>query len=152
MEILTENNVIVENNHKTIGEEAIKTVQEIIDFAKFNDYSFNNSQMPYDIWDGINSKVLKLSLNEVRKLKNAINNFRKKQTIRSANIFLHFVTNKVLNIPTIKLEYPAKQLAIIKSRKKYVELRKAMLEAQKTYKEEKGDYYKLRLAKGQKVS
>jgi len=153
METLTENNVIVENNHKTIGEQAILTVNEIIEFAKFNEYQLKGFQtLPSNIWETIETKVLTLSLNEVRKLKIAINNFRKKQTIHSANIFLVFLSHKVLNILTLKLEYSEKQLAIIKARKKYINLRNAMLEAQKLYKEEKSDFYKLRLEKGQKIA
>ena len=151
METLIENNIkIVEHSVSKLQEETVYTFKEVWEFAHHNNYVYNKH--PYYDEDDLRSEIGKLTLNQRRKLKRAINIFRMKQSLASANRFYHFVYSKVLKIDTrIRLTYPEKYCKIIKEREKYLLLRTEMEKQLQKYKEEKGDYFKLRLINGQKL-
>lgn len=152
METLIENNSqkIVEHSVSKLQEETVWTFKLVWEFAHHNNYQYNKH--PHYNEDDLRSEIGKLTLNQRRKLKRAINIFRTKQSIASANRFYHFVYAKVLKVDTrIRLTYPEKYCKIIKEREKYLQLRTEMEKQLQTYKEEKGDYFKLRLANNQKL-
>ena len=151
METLIENNIkIVEHSVSKLQEESVYTFKEIWEFAHYNNYVYNKH--PQYNEDDLKSMIGKLTLNQRRKLKRAINIFRKKQSLSSANRFYHFVYAKVLKVDTrIRLTYPEKYLQIMKKREKYLLLRAEIEKSLKEYKDEKGDYFKLRLAEGKKL-
>jgi hypothetical protein len=152
METLIENNTekIVEHSVSKLQEETVWTFKQIWGFAKHNNYVYNKH--PKYNEDDLNAAIGKLTLNQRRKLKRTINIFRLKQTIGAANRFYHFVYSKVLKIDLrIKLTYPEKYLEIIKKRGRYLLLRAQMEKALQEYKNEKGDYFKLRLEEGKKL-
>ena len=151
---------LIENKYKKIlnysvselQEETIITIKQVWDFAHFNDYVYN--RFPKINLTDIEYKISKMSLNERRKLKTTINCFRKKQSLSSANRFYHHLYANVLrsNISIrVKLSLPEKQKLILEKRNNYLKLRSEMLKAFNEYKIEKGDYFKLRLEKGQKI-
>ena len=152
METLIENNIkkIEEHSVSVLQEETVYTFKEIWEFAHHNNYVYNKH--PQYNEDDLKSMIGKLTLNQRRKLKRAINIFRKKLSLASANRFYHFVYAKVLNVDLrIRLTYPEKHCKIIMEREKYLKLRTEMEKQLLKYKEEKGDYFKLRLANNQKL-
>lgn len=149
---------LIENKYKKIlnysvselQEETIITIKQVWDFAHFNDYVYNRFPK-YNLTD-IEYKISKMSLNERRKLKTAINCFRKKQSLSSANRFYHHLYANVLRSDIrVKLSLPEKQNLIAEKRNNYLKMRNEMLKAFNDYKVEKGDYFKLRLEKGQNI-
>jgi hypothetical protein len=152
METLIENNIekIVEHTVSKLQEETVYTFKEIWEFAYHNNYVYNKH--PQYNGDDLKSMIGKMTLNQRKKLKRAINIFRTKQTLSAANRFYHFVYSKVLKVDLrIRLTYPEKYLEIMRYRGKYLLLRAQMEVALAAYKEEKGDYFKLRLIEGKKL-
>ena len=152
METLVEKNSkkIVEHTVSKLQEETIYVFKEIWEFAYFNNYQYNRH--PQYNEDDLKSAIGNLTLNQRRKLKKRINIFRMKPTLASANRLYHFIYAKVLMVDMrIKLDHPEKRLLIATKREIYLKYRAEMEKALKEYKEEKGDYFKLRLAEGKKL-
>ncbi len=151
METLVENNIkFVEHTVSKLQEETVIALKEVWEFAHFNNYVYNRH--PKYNEDDLRSAIGNLTLNERKKLKKRINIFRMKRSLGSANRFYHHVYAKVLKVDMrVKLSYPEKYEKIMAERQKFVKARAEMEKALASYKNEKGDYFKLRLANGQKV-
>ena len=151
METLVEkNSKLVEHTVSVLQEETVITFKEIWDFAHFNNYVY--SRHPKYNEDDLKAAIGKLTLNERKKLKKKINLFRMKRTMGAANRFYHHVYAKVLKVDMrVRLDYPEKYHKIQEKRQKYVKALAEMKKLYADYKEEKGDYFKLRLAEGKKV-
>lgn len=153
METLVENNIkkIIEHTPSKLYDEVIKVEKEIAEFVKFNEYNFNGpSNIPRSL---LKSKLNDASILERRKLKRAINNFYKRRSLRSANLFLHITYKVILCVDTrATIKYSQKHLDIMEKRANFVKKRKEMEEALAAYKKEKGNYFKIRLERGQKIS
>jgi len=151
METLIKNKIkkYTENSADYLYDAVNEAEKKIRWFVDFNEYQFNKPFVFPRV--EVKKEIAKLTLNKRKKLKRAINNFHKRQSIASANRFLHFLYKEVLKTDVrVRITYGEKELKIKEMRKKYVEVRKIMLETYKEYKKEKGNFYKLRMAKGQK--
>lgn len=148
-----ENNKVKENSAEILTEATLQTIKEIHEYVNFNEYQYKNNLNPSFIDDEeIKTMIMKLSLNQRKKLKRVINRFRMKGSLRSVNLFYHFLMAKVLKTDTrISVIYGDKQLAIIAKRKKYIEVKNLMDKMREEYVDEKGDFYKVRITKDQKL-
>ena len=172
METLVDNIKKMEShNVDDLYNAVLKTENAINEFVEFNEYKFKKSSIPKQELDGLlfkeraklkssfliprlelKRKLDDLTLNERRKLKKSINIFHYKKSIASANRFLHYLYKEVFKIDIrIKITYPEKRLLIATKREIYLKYRAEMKKALKEYKEEKGDYFKLRLANGKQL-
>jgi hypothetical protein len=151
METLVEkNSKLVEHTVSVLQEETVITLKEVWEFANFNNYVYNRHPK-YNV-DDLNAAIGNLTLNQRKKLKKRINIFRMKKSLSSANRFYHHVYAKVLKVDMrVKLSLPEKHLEIMRYRGRYLLLRAQMEVALTAYKEEKGDYFKLRLEEGKKL-
>ena len=153
METLVENKTkkYVDHDIDTMYNAVLETEDAINYFVEFNEYKFNKSFIVPR--KELRTKLGNSTLNQRRKLKKAINIFHKKQSLSSANRFLHFLYKEVFEVDMrVRISYSTKQLAIIKKRAEYMEALKIMKEAHNTYKKEKGNFFKMRIEKGQKLS
>ena len=138
-----------ENSADYLYNATVETEEKIRWFIEFNEYQFNKPLIIPRV--EVKKAIEDLSLNQRKKLKRAINNFHNRESIASANRFLHFLFKEILNTDIrVRINYGEKELKIKEMRKKYVEAREIMLKAHEEYKKEKGNFYKLRMAKGQK--
>jgi hypothetical protein len=144
---------IKENNASVLTEGTLQTINDIHEYVKFNEYQYKNNINPSFLdEDEIKSVVMNLSLNQRKKLKRAINAFRIKGSLQSVNRFYHFLMKKVLKSDTrIGVIFGKKQLEIVEKRKKFVAARNEMKKMRGEYLDEKADFYKLRIANGQKL-
>lgn len=97
----------------------------------------------------LNARVIHMTLNQRKKLKNKINGCVHKKSLRAMNTFLHFLHKHVLEekTPAPEVRISEKEVKIQAARKKYVEARNLAMKLHKEYKEEKGDFYKKKIAK-----
>lgn len=151
------NKKIRENSSEALAAGAVQTINEIEEFITFNEFTLSDkikieSGMLTSKEKALKNKIDAMTLNQRKRFKRTMNRFLTKGTLKSANRFLHFLYKKVLLLDTrIKINYSEKQLKIIAAREKYTAARKIMLQAYSTYKEEKGNFYKSRLDKKQKI-
>ena len=152
MDTLVENNIKKLENHdaSTLYDATIEVEKEINHFVELNEYRFDKPLIiPREL---LKTELGNASLNERRKLKRAINNFYKKGSLRSGNLLLHVIYKYILKVDTrVSIKQPQKYLDIMEKRKYFVKKRKEMEEALAAYKAEKGNYFKLRLERGQKI-
>lgn len=144
---------IIENSSSVLAIETLKTIDDINEYLIFNEYQYKNNLNPSFInEEELKSSIMNLSLNQLKKLKRAINTFRMKGSLQSVNRFYHFLMRKVLKSDMrISIIYGKKQLEIIGKRKKFVAARNLMIAMRDEYKDEKSDFYILRKANGQKL-
>ena len=143
---------ITENSINVLQEETLYTLKQINNFVHHNDYNF--TEYPFNKYNHkeVELAIMKLSLNQRKKLKRKINHFRFKQSLKSANLFIHFFFKKITKSDIkISINYPEKQLEIMKKRKKYIKALNEMKILYNDYKQEKGNYFKLRLKNNQKI-
>jgi hypothetical protein len=97
----------------------------------------------------LTARVIHMTLNQRKKLKNKINGCVHKKSLRAINTFLHFLHKHVLEekTPAPEVRISEKEVKIQAARKKYVEARNIAMKLYKEYKEEKGDFYKKKMAK-----
>jgi len=153
METLVENKIkkIEMHNHiSTMYDAVLQVEKDINHFVEFNEYSFDKPLIiPREL---LKKELDKASLNERRKLKRAINNFYKRNSLRSANLLLHVLFKVILKVDTrVSIKQPQKYLDIMDKRAYFVKKRNEMEEALAAYKKEKGNYFKIRLERGQKI-
>ena len=152
METLVENNIKKLENHdaSTLYDAVIQVEKDVRQFVEFNEYSFDKSlNIPRQL---LKNELGNATLNERRKLKRAINVFYKKGSLRSANLLLHVLFKYILKVDTrVTIKQPQKYLDIMEKRAYFVKKRKEMEKALDAYKAEKGNYFKLRLERGQKI-
>ncbi|GAG50874.1 unnamed protein product [marine sediment metagenome] len=141
------------NDAKVLAEATLETINDIHEYVEFNEYQYKNNVNPSFIdEEELKSEIMNLSLNQRKKLKRAINAFRIKGSLQSVNRFYHFIMKKVLKSDTrIGVIFGKKQLEIVAKRKKFVAARNEMLKMRNEYHMEKADFYKLRIANGQKL-
>lgn len=144
---------IVENNASVLAEATQQTINDIHEYVEFNEYQYKNNLNPSFIDEGeLKTEIMNLSLNQRKKLKRAINAFRVKGSLQSVNRFYHFIMKKVLKSDSrIGVIFGKKQLEIVEKRKKFVAARNEMIKMRNEYHMEKADFYKLRIANGQKL-
>jgi hypothetical protein len=75
-----------------------------------------------------------------KKFRNSLNRVIAHPTMKSANLFLHHLSK--VSTCTAKIEYSAKEHAIINKRKAWKEAKAIAEKLMKEYKDEKGNYYK----------
>lgn len=145
----TKTNKLTDNSYSEITEHTQFIFNEINKFVHKNEYEFN-TYLFKDVSDAkIEVGVKNLSLNQLKKLKKFINNFRKKQSLATANRLLHFIFKKVLlSDERVRILYSKKQRDIISARKEYTKARLEMLARLEEYKSIKGDFYKERIRRG----
>jgi hypothetical protein len=148
--IETKSKKIESHDASTLDDATLQVEKDIKEFVEFNEYRMDKSlNIPRQL---LKSELGNASLNERRKLKRAINNFYKKQSLRSANLLLHVLFKYILKVDTrVTIKHPQKYLDIMEKRKYFVKKRKEMEEALAAYKEEKGNYFKDRLERGQNI-
>jgi hypothetical protein len=148
--IETKSKKIESHDASTLYDATLQVEKDIKEFVEFNEYRMDKSlNIPRQL---LKSELGNASLNERRKLKRAINNFYKKQSLRSANLLLHVLFKYILKVDTrVTIKHPQKYLDIMEKRKYFVKKRKEMEEALAAYKEEKGNYFKDRLERGQNI-
>lgn len=152
-----ENKKVKENSSDVLAKATLQTINDINEFVEFNEYSLSDkikieSGLLTSKETTIRGKIDQMTLNQRKKYKRIMNKFITKRSLQAANRFLHFLYKKVLASETrITIKYSERQLKIAAAREKYVVARKAMIEAYNTYKEEKGDFFRSRLSKKQKV-
>lgn len=152
MKTLIEKKKITDHSGNVLAEATLQTINKVKDFVDFNEYSLNKTIEIESFSSDLKGKIGEMSLNQRKKYKRIINKFMSKGSLRSANRFLHYLYKKVLGSELrITITYSEKQLKIVATREKYVQARKAMIEAYKLYKEEKGDFFKSRLNKNQNI-
>jgi hypothetical protein len=97
----------------------------------------------------LNARVIHMTLNQRKKLKNKLNGCIYKKSLRAINTFLHFLHRHVLEekTPAPEVRISEKEVKIQATRKKYVEARNLAIKLYKEYKDEKGDFYKKKMAK-----
>ena len=97
----------------------------------------------------LNARIIHMTLNQRKKLKNKLNGCIYKKSLRAINTFLHFLHKHVLDekTPAPEVKISEKEMKIQAARKKYVEARNLAIKLYKEYKEEKGDFYKRKMAK-----
>jgi hypothetical protein len=153
METLVENKIKKIESHEasTLYDAVIEVEKDVKHFVEFNEYRFNKPLIiPREL---LKNSLDNASLNERRKLKRAINNFYKRNSLRSANLLLHIIFKVILKVDTrIEIKQPQKYLDIMEKRAYFVKKRNEMEEALAAYKKEKGNYFKLRIERGQKIS
>lgn len=131
----------------------LTALPKIIDYARQQGYRISDDDGFLDITNSqLSQKIKDMSLKKRKVLRNYLYYLDKNPTLKMINKFLHFLMKKVLNSEKrYKLLKSEKQLAIEAKRKKYYDLRLQMLQAHKEWQEEKGDFYKSRLAKGLRI-
>ena len=161
----TVENTQIEKDVIIKGEELASRVKEtlhLIDqIATERKYRWKNRTQYEQLLD-LNWKhyLDKLSYNQIKKLNRSIYRINVKPSRHNINMFFHFLHTRVFaerssswwgttfetpeSFKKIVLEIPAKELAIQNKRKKWKELQAQADAALKEYKEEKGDYHKLR--------
>lgn len=144
---------IVENSASVLAQATEETINEIHEYVEFNKYQYKNNLNPAFINDvQLKNSIMNLSLNQRKKLKRAINAFRMKGSLQSVNRFYHFIMTRVLKSDMrVAVIFGDKQLAIVEKRKKFVAARNLMIKMRDEYLDEKGSFYKLRVANGQKL-
>lgn len=152
-----ENKKIKENSSDVLVNATLQIIKDVNEFVEFNEYSLSDkikieSGLLTSKETTIKGKIDQMTLNQRKKYKRIMNKFITKGSLQAANRFLHFLYKKVLASETrITIKYSEKQLKIAAAREKYVAARKAMIAAYDEYKEEKGDFFRSRLSKKQKV-
>jgi hypothetical protein len=89
------------------------------------------------IKEGINN----CSKNRRKKLVKSLRRLEYKQTLKSINLFFHFLHTKLELSTKIKIDKSLKEQEIDKLRKKYQDLKKVTEEARIIFKESKKDFY-----------
>lgn len=152
-----ENKKVREHSSAVLAKATLQTINEINNFVNFNEYTLNDkikieSGLLSSKESTVKGKIDQMTLNQRKKYKRIMNKFITKGSLKAANRFLHFLYKKVLGSDTrISIKYSERQLKIAAAREKYVVARKAMMEAYDNYKEEKGDFFRSRLNKNQKI-
>jgi hypothetical protein len=125
----------------------IAALPKIIDFARHNDYVIKNDEGFLAITQSqLLDTIKNLSLKKRKVLRNYLWVIDNYPSLANINKFLHFLMAKVLKGDVrYRLLKSEKQLKIEEKRKKYLELLSVAKAAYKDYKDEKADFYKLRL-------
>lgn len=127
------------------------TIENIKKFVKENDYQFKDSTGLDLITDKKFSSALSdLSKKKRKRLAKAMWGVNNYPTLKKINLFLHFLMKNVMKSDVrVRVIPSAKEIAIQEKRKAYKETLAKVKAAYADYKLEKGDFYKIKLAKNQ---
>jgi hypothetical protein len=131
----------------------IAALPKILDYARKQDYVIKNDDGFLQITNNqLLDSIKNASLKKRKVLRNYLWLVDKFPTMATINKFLHFLMTKILKSETrYKLLKSEKQLKIEEKKAKYNEAVAAMQKAYAEYKAEKGDFYNLRKANGQRI-
>jgi len=102
---------------------------------------------------GLSNKINDLSFNQRKKLRNYLIHLDRHVTIKRINLFFHFLFKHVVKTDyRVKVEVSEKEAVIQAARKKWKEADAIAQTLLKTYKEEKGDFYKNQLVVSKEAS
>lgn len=149
METLVKNDVRYSVSAESLTERIKENVNTIDSFVKKNGYQltniteYNNKLKDNNYLLGIQVLISKLSLNQRKKLRNAINRIFNNPTLKNVNYFLHILYSRVLKSDQrVKIKKSEQELAIEKARKDWKLYRDEAERLRLAYKELKGDFYK----------
>jgi len=149
-------NTISNHVHATaINYQFIKSAfGKIEDFVKKNDYQFKDRDNFDKITEAeFNAALINASKKKRKKLANYIWMIYNRPTLAGINKFLHFLMKTILKSDLrVRVIKSDKEIAIQEKRKAYKEALAKMQAAYADYKQEKGDFYKIRLEKNQAIS
>lgn len=147
METLKEHLNIRDN--KTFINEIDLTLQRINEYVAKNDYQLNGNIKQKLNLDSVIDDV---TLRKRKVLRRYMYYIKVHPTLDSVNKFLHFLFKEVLKSDArVKVVKSEKEQMIQKKREEFKAALKVLIEKRQAYKEEKGDFYKLRLAKNQAI-
>lgn len=147
METLKEHLNIRDN--KTFINEIDLTLQRINDYVARNEYQLNGNIKQKLNLDAVIDDV---TLRKRKVLRRYMYYIKVHPTLDSVNKFLHFLFKEVLKSDArVKVVKSEKEQLIQKKRQEYKAALKILIEKRQAYKEEKGDFYKLRLSKNQAI-
>jgi hypothetical protein len=131
-----------------------ETIEKAKTFVKDNDYQFKSTAGLELITEtNFNEAFRNVSLKKRKKLAAAISHVDSHPTLKSVNIFFHILLKDIMQSDErVKIIKGAKQLAIEEKRKAYKDALAKLKAAYADYKKEKGDFYKIRLSKGQEIA
>jgi hypothetical protein len=134
---------------KTLINEIDQTLQRINDYVVKNDYQLNgNIKQKLNL----DSVIDDISLSKRKVLRRYMYHIKVHPTLDVVNKFLHFLFKEILKSNArVKVVKSEKEQLIMKKRQEYKAALKILLEKRQAYKDEKGDFYKLRLAKNQAI-
>jgi hypothetical protein len=123
------------------------TISKIEQFVKENGYQFKDSKGLEEITqEAFNANTM--TIRKKKKLVNFMTAIQKHPTLENVNKFLHFLMKNILKSETrIKVIKSDKEIAIQEKRKAYKEALAKVQAAYADYKQEKGDFYKIKLSK-----
>jgi len=128
----------------------IVTIENIEKWAKDNNYRLKGDFNSFKISLMGNEKFITISKNKRKKINQYIFSLERKITMRNANSFLHFIYKTMNNNEpnsSIKIIISEKEEKIQMLRKQWLRMRNESDNLLKSYKDEKGDFYKKRLVK-----
>jgi len=128
----------------------IVTIENIEKWAKDNNYRLKGDFNSFKISLMGNEKFITISKNKRKKINQYIFSLERKITMRNANSFLHFIYKTMNNNEpnsSIKIIISEKEEKIQMLRKQWLKMRNESDILLKSYKDEKGDFYKKRLVK-----
>ncbi len=128
----------------------IVTIENIEKWAKDNNYRLKGDFNSFKISLMGNEKFITISKNKRKKINQYIFSLERKITMRNANSFLHFIYKTMNNNEpnsSIKIIISEKEEKIQMLRKQWLKMRNESDNLLKSYKDEKGDFYKKRLVK-----
>ena len=130
------------------------TIEKVKEFVKSNDYQFKLTVGLEEITESnFNQAFSNLSLKKRKRLAQSIWKVTNHPTLKNVNLFFHFLMKDVMKSESrVRVIKSAKQLAIEEKRKAYREALAKVKAAYVDYKDEKGDFFKIRLSKGQEVA
>jgi len=150
METTTSNHV----NATSVNYQFIKsTFGKIEDFVKKNDYQFKDRNNFDNITESeFNSAWVNTSKKKRKKLAAYIWMIYNRPTLAGINKFFHFFMKTIMKSDVrVRVIKSDKEIAIQEKRKAYKEALAKMQAAYADYKQEKGDFYKIRLANNQAI-
>lgn len=151
METLVKNEVTYSVNAESLTERIKVCINTIDKFVNENNYQVSNVSEYNKLKDstylfGIQLQLSKLSLNQRKKVRNALYRVNNNPTLRNVNYLLHILYTKVLKSDQrIKIKKSEKELAIEKARQEWITYRNEAERLRLAYKELKGDFYKNKL-------
>jgi hypothetical protein len=125
------------------------TIENIEKFANKNQYQLKDWNNITNITPNqISAGIINMSKKKKKKLASMIKGIEISSTLKKANMFLHFLMKNVLGSDLrAKVILSEKEVAIQKKRAEYKAQLEKLKAAYADYKNEKGDFYKLRLGK-----
>lgn len=127
------------------------TISKIEKYVTDNGYQFKDRNGLAEITES-NFNTARVSTRMQKKLVNAMAAIEKHPTLENINKFFHFIMKNILKSESrVKVIKSDKEIAIQEKRKAFKDALAKMKIALAEYKAEKGDFYKIKLSKDQKI-